>query len=314
MNGGTMRIQTKSTIRLRAIRLSVCIPILCSFLFACSSEGDDGGLFQAVTDSLPVNSTNQTNISELNNADGEDTDTNPDDTTTNSTDTDTTTGVVNDQLSCSGSRIWGPLLELGITYYLSEPGGATEDQVPGCRVLWVHDTEKDCALPYTVDPNVLTQVALNGDLNFQTRDQINYQMSPAEITLLTLVRLPRCTDDLLNTGTNTNGDGTLVDDDSLTPLSCNGNRVWGPEDGLNGDMIYISEAGGIENENLRDCAIFWTFRPTQNCVVATNIAETAQANVAQDGTLRFLVEQTVFTLNPADISFLELLQTPICAE
>jgi len=206
-------------------------------------------------------------------------------------------------LSCDGSRLWGPLVQFGISYFISEPGGTSEDLIPGCRVLWIHEPERECSDPYTVKPEGLTQVALNGDLNFQTPDQTNYQMTTADITLSDLSRLPSCVEEESSTDSNTSGGETDNEGSTVTPLSCDGDRVWGPEDGENGEMIYISE---------RDCAIFWIYDQAQNCAQARNIAEIASAGVAQDGTLEFWVNETLFVLNPADISFTELLRFPSC--
>lgn len=282
-----MEIRINRSNPLRFGRLTICTSILSVFLVACGSDG--------------VHTT------------------------------ETTVGTSGEPLSCQGSRMWGPIPLQEFTTYVSEANGRPE--AGSCGIIWTFDARQNCRGLTAVSSEATTEVTASGDLIFQDPglDSIRYDLPPANISVSTLEQLSECTnsesgttstgtDEGTTTADTTGGDttGGGTDGSELTPLSCDGARVWGPNPNALGreELVYISEAGGTSN--LHECAIFWFYIPSQNCVQASNIADDATARVTADGSLEFRfphssgVGDNLFEMDVADISFLALSQFPTC--
>ena len=170
----------------------------------------------------------------------------------------------------------------------------------------------------------IAETIANGGLAFQLPEAPQPMALPAaDISLNVLINAPDCPDNNggNNSGGNNNGGnnsgGNIVTGD-LTPLSCNGTRVWGPSTGQGSELIYISESNGstVNGAAPRDCAIFWRFDTAQRCATATNIADTATAGVNEEGSLEFRISDSgnvsVFELGVGDLSYQELTAFPSC--
>jgi len=208
--------------------------------------------------------------------------------------------------------VWGPVVEDGTTFYYSEPNGASEAEVPGCRLIWIYDSSQNCSTAYTVNDNGTAEIAADGTLILREGLVVEYELPPAGISIIALQQLPNCPDDITNTtggdtGGNTGGDVVIGGD--LTALSCAGNRVWGPiQNGQ--ELIYLTEAAG--DDTAHDCGLLLTFNPAQNCIAVNYIADDASATINRDGSVDFRFDDTALDLGVAGISFTELAQIPLC--
>jgi len=329
-----MTIKTKRSAVQRAIRLSVGIPLLAVFLTACGSGGGDGNglasLFENDNNNNGGGTTQGTNppggttvappggTTQGTNPPGGTTvappggttqGTNPPGGTTVTPPGGTTTGDVGgtSQLSCTGNRVWGPADEGGFSYYLTEPGNQPGvEPPPGCRLIWQVDPARNCRNVFTVRDEVVTEVTGSGELNFD-----GSPLPVAGITLQQLANIPPCPQEGETDGSTTSGGDNIVGNENVTPLNCNGNRVWGPADGENGELIYITEPAGLV-DNPRECALFWRVDTTRNCVVISSISDQATANATQSGSLEFTVGSSVFELGAANISLQELVNLGSC--
>ncbi len=238
-----------------------------------------------------------------------------------------TTGGLSDNtapFSCNGSRIWGPIPLQEETIYVSEANGLSETDAPGCAVVWIYDSVQSCSLGFTVFPETVAQVTASGGLIYQLEPTSpTFELLPADVNVNTLEGLPDCLDNSTGTdtggtdtgGTGTGGDTIITGNDNLSPLSCDGTRVWGPSSGEGSELIYLSEAG-LFDSSPRECAVFWRVDSARNCAIATNISDDASAGVTTEGSLEFRIQsgdgESVFELGAADISLQDLIQIPGC--
>jgi len=223
-----------------------------------------------------------------------------------------TAGTAGEPLSCTGSRMWGPIPLQEQTFYISESNSNPE--ATDCRIFWIYDAAQSCSNAGLVIDGSITEITADGGLIFQEPGGARYELPAADISLSELARAPDCPTGGDTTGADTTSGNTTGEDvivtDPTTPLACYGKRVWGPSELSSGNLIYISEAGG--KGQLRDCAIYWDYNPAQNCVFASNISDIASANAKDDGSLEFRVGESVFELGAAGISFEALDSFPGC--
>jgi len=221
-----------------------------------------------------------------------------------------TTGGLTDNsaFSCDGSRMWGPAVEDGVTFYMSEANGRSESIVPGCRLIRIYDAALNCSSAFTVDPDGIAEITADGRLILRDQGVVEYDLPPANISVNALEQLSDCPEGILGTtgGDNTGGDTT----GGLTQLSCDGIRVWGPtENGA--ELVYLSEAAG--DNTAHDCALLIRYNPVQNCIVGVNyLADDASATINQEGSVNLRSDNTELVLGVSGVSLTELTQIGEC--
>jgi len=237
---------------------------------------------------------------------------------------DTPVAPASGAISCGGSRVWGPAIQPnGDEVYISEfsvPPGEVQS-AENCTAVWVYRPNQNCSFLFSLTNVQSAVVSDSGTLLF-TESGSPILLDPANVSLDELLSTPDCSSESTSgTSDGNNGGSSGINNDTpaggsstgLTPLSCNGNRVWGPFVDQIGFDAYMSEPNGRSEADWPQCGVLWYFDPARGCRITNIFANGVTLGVDSSGNGVIATQSgSQITVNTAGISFDDLANTPSC--